>query len=112
MPAPNPPKGAIWTIGHSTHSLPEFLAILEAHGIETVADVRRFPGSRRHPQFGSEALEQPLRLTASPITGSRNWAAGGAPTLSTTKAPPGGIRRSGHMPSIFKRRSSPAGWPR
>ena len=50
------PEGEAWTIGHSTHALPAFLDLLQAHGIETVADVRRFPGSRRHPQFGREAL--------------------------------------------------------
>ena len=49
-------EGAVWTIGHSTHSFAAFLAILRDHAIETVADVRRFPGSRRHPQFGAEAL--------------------------------------------------------
>lgn len=49
-------QGEVWTIGHSTHPLPAFLAILQAHGIEAIADVRRFPGSRRHPQFGTEAL--------------------------------------------------------
>jgi uncharacterized protein (DUF488 family) len=53
-------EGAVWTVGHSTHSFPGFLAILQAHGIETVADVRRFPGSRRHPQFGGEALAASL----------------------------------------------------
>jgi uncharacterized protein (DUF488 family) len=50
----------VWTIGHSTRSGDEFLAVLQAHGIEAIADVRRFPGSRRHPQFGSEALAQAL----------------------------------------------------
>lgn len=50
----------IWTIGHSTRSIEEFLATLRAHGIETVVDVRRFPGSRRLPQFGSAALESEL----------------------------------------------------
>jgi uncharacterized protein (DUF488 family) len=52
--------GTIWTIGHSTRSAEEFLAVLRAHGIEAVADVRRFPGSRRHPQFGGPALEASL----------------------------------------------------
>lgn len=46
----------VWTIGHSTHGAEDFLAILRAHGIEAVADVRRFPGSRRHPHFGRDAL--------------------------------------------------------
>lgn len=55
-----PPPATIWTIGHSTRSADEFLAVLAAHEIEVVADVRRFPGSRRHPQFGSDALAQAL----------------------------------------------------
>jgi uncharacterized protein (DUF488 family) len=50
----------IWTIGHSTRSIEEFLAILGAHDIETIIDVRRFPGSKRLPQFGSAALESAL----------------------------------------------------
>jgi uncharacterized protein (DUF488 family) len=54
------PEGEVWTVGHSTHPFPDFLAILQAYGIETVADVRRFPGSRRHPQFGTEALASSL----------------------------------------------------
>lgn len=51
----------VWTIGHSTRSAEEFLRSLDAYGIETLADVRRFPGSRRHPQFGREALPATLR---------------------------------------------------
>lgn len=46
----------IWTIGHSTHDADAFLAILRAHAVEAIADVRRFPGSRRHPHFGRDAL--------------------------------------------------------
>lgn len=53
-------QGEVWTIGHSTHTFPEFLALLNAHGIECVADVRRFPGSRRQPQFGSAVLNASL----------------------------------------------------
>ena len=50
----------IWTIGHSTRSADDFLAVLAAHDIETLVDVRRFPGSRRLPQFGSDALAASL----------------------------------------------------
>lgn len=50
----------IWTIGHSTHTLVEFLALLGDYGIEAIADVRRFPGSRRHPHFASEAMAESL----------------------------------------------------
>lgn len=42
----------LWTIGHSTHTFDDFVQLLRAHAIEWIADVRRFPGSRRHPQFG------------------------------------------------------------
>jgi uncharacterized protein (DUF488 family) len=55
----------IWTIGHSTRSAEEFIAVLQAHGIELLADVRRFPGSRRHPHFGGDALAD--RLAAAGI---------------------------------------------
>jgi len=47
---------SIWTIGHSTRTWEEFLELLATHGIEAIADVRRFPGSRRHPWFASEAM--------------------------------------------------------
>src|SRR3954452_2357983 len=49
------------TVGHSTHPLDAFLALIEGAGVETIADVRRFPGSRRHPHFGAEALAGSLR---------------------------------------------------
>ena len=51
----------VWTIGHSTRTAEELLAVLAAHEIEAVVDVRRFPGSRRLPQFGSAALDASLR---------------------------------------------------
>lgn len=47
----------IWTIGHSTRSLDDFLALLQSFDIELLADVRSFPGSRKFPQFNKEALE-------------------------------------------------------
>jgi uncharacterized protein (DUF488 family) len=51
----------VWTIGHSTRTAEELIDVLAAHEIEAVVDVRRFPGSRRLPQFGSEALSGSLR---------------------------------------------------
>jgi uncharacterized protein (DUF488 family) len=51
----------VWTIGHSNRELEELLEILASHEIEAIADVRRFPGSRRYPQFGREALEAALQ---------------------------------------------------
>jgi uncharacterized protein (DUF488 family) len=50
----------IWTLGHSTRSMEEFLRVLKAHGIEAVADVRSYPGSRRYPHFNSESLAEAL----------------------------------------------------
>jgi len=46
----------VWTIGHSTRTLSDLITVLQAHGIEAVADVRRFAGSRRLPQFNEGAL--------------------------------------------------------
>ena len=51
---------AVWTIGHSTRSLDQFLGLLAAHDIESVADVRRYPGSRRWPQFDRLTLAETL----------------------------------------------------
>lgn len=50
----------VWTIGHSTHSLDEFVALLQVHDIRTLVDVRSFPGSRRHPQFNKAVLSESL----------------------------------------------------
>lgn len=46
----------VFTIGHSNRDAATFLALLQAHGVTAVVDVRRFPGSRKHPQFGQDAL--------------------------------------------------------
>jgi uncharacterized protein (DUF488 family) len=48
------------TIGHSTHSLGQFLALLGQHGIEVMADIRRFPGSRKFPHFNQDNLASTL----------------------------------------------------
>ena len=50
------PASTIWTIGHSTRSADEFVSLLEAHGITGLGDIRTIPASRRHPQFGGDAL--------------------------------------------------------
>lgn len=51
----------LWTIGHSTRSLEDFLALLQGNSIETLADVRHFPGSRKYPHFNVENLRPALR---------------------------------------------------
>ena len=50
----------VWSVGHSTFSLAEFATMLSEHGVEQIADVRRFPGSRRHPHFREPELRDGL----------------------------------------------------
>jgi uncharacterized protein (DUF488 family) len=52
--------GPIFTVGHSTRTLDELLQVTAAAGVEAIADVRRFPGSRRSPHFARQALEESL----------------------------------------------------
>ncbi len=53
-------RKVIYTIGHSTRSLEEFILLLRANGIELLADVRTVPKSRSNPQFNRETLPQSL----------------------------------------------------
>lgn len=55
-----PEKHIIYTIGHSTHSLAEFLDMLQSFDIKCLVDIRRFPGSRKFPQFDKENLQTSL----------------------------------------------------
>lgn len=50
----------IWTIGHSTHPIEEFVAILNANGIGQLVDIRTVPRSRHNPQFEQAALREAL----------------------------------------------------
>ena len=50
----------VYTLGHSTLALDAFLALLRAHDLTGLVDVRRFPASRRHPHFGGDALAASL----------------------------------------------------
>ena len=51
----------LFTIGHSTRTVEEFIDLLRSAGVEQLADIRTVPKSRRYPQFKSEALAQSLR---------------------------------------------------
>lgn len=70
--------GTVWTIGHSDRSLEEFVDLLRQNGIDEVVDVRRLPGSRRHPQFDQDALRESLAQAGidyrriESLTGRRN----------------------------------------
>lgn len=48
----------IYTIGHSTHTLEEFVSLLKHYGIELLVDVRSYPGSNYVPQFNKENMEE------------------------------------------------------
>jgi hypothetical protein len=54
-------KIAVLTVGHSTRTIEDFLAMLAAHGVQRLIDVRTIPKSRRVPQFNSDALAASLR---------------------------------------------------
>jgi uncharacterized protein (DUF488 family) len=53
-------KLKLWTIGHSTRSIAQFIDALNSFEIEVLADVRSFPGSRRYPHFSKEHLQPSL----------------------------------------------------
>jgi len=51
----------LWTVGHSTRSIDELIDLLRAYAIALLVDVRRYPASRRHPQFNEAALAESLK---------------------------------------------------
>jgi uncharacterized protein (DUF488 family) len=85
--APTP----IRTIGHSTRPIEEFLNLLAEFRIEAIADVRSFPGSRRYPQYGREALAASLAVQAIgyhwlPALGGRRRASPNSPNTAWRNA--------------------------
>ncbi len=54
----------IWTIGHSTRPIDEFITLLKAHDIQRLVDVRTVPRSRHNPQFNTDALAKSLKKAA------------------------------------------------
>jgi len=60
MSEETPLRPSVFTIGHSTHPIGEFVALLRESGIDLLVDVRSFPGSRHAPQFNSETLSRSL----------------------------------------------------
>lgn len=53
-------SATLWTIGHSTRPIDEFVKLLKAHRIERLVDVRTVPRSRHNPQFNADALAESL----------------------------------------------------
>lgn len=54
----------IWTIGHSTRSLSDFIRMLESFHIQLLVDIRAFPGSRKYPHFNKENLQPALEVNS------------------------------------------------
>jgi uncharacterized protein (DUF488 family) len=69
------PASCLWTIGHSTRPIEEFVSLLQAHGIRQLVDVRTIPRSRYSPQFNTDALAN--RLAETGITYRHRAALGG-----------------------------------
>lgn len=79
------------TIGHSTRSLGEFLDLLRVAGVSVLVDVRIAPGSRRHPQFGKDALAAALaaagiRYVHAPDLGGRRQGRADSPHVGWRNA--------------------------
>lgn len=53
-------KATVYTIGHSTHDIDEFLAMLKKQHVTVLVDVRRLPGSNRYPQYNQDELQSAL----------------------------------------------------
>lgn len=72
--APSPAGAActVWTVGHSTLAEPDFLALLGAYDVEALADVRRFPASKRYPHFNADALSAALHARGVAYLGLRS----------------------------------------
>jgi uncharacterized protein (DUF488 family) len=54
-------RPCIFTVGHSTRSIDEFVELLRAHGIKEIVDIRSIPQSRHNPQFNADDLKQSLQ---------------------------------------------------
>lgn len=61
MPAESSRKKTIYTIGHSTRAISEFIILLKAHDVRGIVDVRTIPKSRHNPQFNKDTVERSLR---------------------------------------------------
>ena len=81
-----PTAGTLWTIGHSTRPWDEFVALLQGESIACLADVRRFAGSRRNPQYSPADMGPALAAVGieyvpmpeyggrrAPVADSRAW---------------------------------------
>jgi uncharacterized protein (DUF488 family) len=86
MPEETPFRPSIFTIGHSTRPIAEFIALLHESAVDLLVDVRAIPGSRHNPQFGAESLRAALAAAGieyrhmPALGGRRHSRAGAAPS--------------------------------
>jgi uncharacterized protein (DUF488 family) len=80
-----PACGTIYTIGHSTRSVAELIALLQEAGVDHLVDVRSVPRSRTNPQFNTDALPAPLAAAG---IGYRHLRALGGLRRHPKEAPP------------------------
>jgi uncharacterized protein (DUF488 family) len=64
MPAREPEPVRLFSVGHGSRHIDQLVDMLRSAGIRRLVDVRSRPGSRRHPQFGQEALRTSLEVAA------------------------------------------------
>src|SRR5262249_54449707 len=83
----------VLTIGHSNHPLERFLALLARPGVEALADIRRFPGSRKHPHFHRDNL--PVVLPESGVEYHWLEALGGRRPKQRDESPNLGLENQG-----------------
>ena len=90
----------VWTIGHSTRPIEEFLRLLADYHIEAIADVRSFPGSRKYPQYGKRRWRPPSQRMRWAITGCKLLAGVGMSRL-IHRTPPGVMPRFVATPTTW-----------
>jgi len=101
----------IFTIGHSTRPIAEFIELLQKHGVEQILDIRAIQKSRWNPQFNSDALAKALDAARSARRGSPRRGVGGPARRSLGV---GGIRYA-HLKELgglrhARRDSTNLGW--
>ena len=88
----------IYTVGHSTRTVEEFIGLLKSFGIDLVADIRTVPKSRHNPQFHIDQLAGSLASPESSTGICPGWADyAGQPKIQST--PDGAMRPSAAMPT-------------
>lgn len=109
-----PQRGPFFTIGHSTRPAGDLMDLLRAAGVPLLVDVRRFPASRRHPQFAREALARALEEAGiayrhEPDLGGRRQPLPLSPDGGLGAQPRSGVSPQGPRAGIHSRASSPNG---